>query len=106
MYTRKRCAEMGAVATSVAVLAVVGAAVSWVAGVVYYLRTLQSLSGPKAGQLRWLAVVAWPFVLKRLSGAAAEDATKVNKALVAFFTCIMLAIAAISVATNLSRVSG
>ncbi|HWP27768.1 MAG TPA: hypothetical protein VNL39_15675 [Xanthobacteraceae bacterium] len=96
---------MDAVATSVAVLALVGAAVSWVAGVVYYLRTLQTIAGPEAGRLRWYAVVAWPFVLKRLSGGAAENAMKVNKALVAFFTCIMIAVAAISVATNLSRIS-
>jgi hypothetical protein len=97
---------MSAVATSVAVLAFVGAAVSWIAGAVYYLRTLQSISGPEAGRLRWLAVAAWPFVLKRLSGGAASNAVKVNKALVAFFVCLMVAIAAISVATNLSRLSG
>ncbi|HXF88379.1 MAG TPA: hypothetical protein VNK48_08515 [Xanthobacteraceae bacterium] len=96
---------MGAVATFVAVLALVGAAASWIAGMVYYLRTLQSISGARAGRLRWYAVVAWPFVLKRLSGGAAENAMKVNKALVAFITCIMIAIAAISVATNLSRIS-
>lgn len=96
---------MSAVATSVAVLALVGAAVSWTVGVIYYLRTLQSISGPDAGWLKWYAVVAWPFVLKRLSGGAAENAMKVNKALVAFIACSMIAIAAISVATNLSRIS-
>ena len=35
----------------------------------------------------WLAVVAWPFAVGRLQGAAAEHAAKVNKALVAFIAC-------------------
>jgi hypothetical protein len=96
---------MSALATSVAVFAFVGAAISWVLGVMFYLRTLASISGPEAGRLRWLAVMVWPFVLKRLSGAGAENAAKVNKALVAFITCLMMGIAAISVATNLSRIS-
>ena len=42
---------------------------------------------------------------RRLQGAAAAHAAKVNKALVAFFACLMVAVAAISVATNLARVS-
>ena len=81
------------------------AAVSWVCGAVYYLRTLRSMSGAEANRLRWLALVAWPFVLKRLSGAAADHASKVNKALVAFFACLMVAIAAFSVSTNLARIT-
>jgi hypothetical protein len=53
----------------------------------------------------WLAIVAWPFALGRLKGAAAAHASKVNKALVAFLACLMVAVAATSVATNLARVS-
>jgi hypothetical protein len=96
---------MGTLATVVAVLALSGAAISWICGVVFYLRTLRSISGPEASRLIWLALIAWPFVLKRLSGAAAENAGKVNKALVAFFACLMIAVAAISVSTNLARIS-
>lgn len=96
---------MGTIATYVAALALIGAAVSWVFGVVSYLRTLRSISGSDSGRLRWLAIVAWPFVLKRLSGAAAEHASMVNKALVAFFTCVTIAVAAVSVSTNLMRMS-
>ena len=96
---------MGNIAAAVVVLAIVGAAVSWIFGVVFYLRTLRSISGADAGRLKWLAVVAWPFVLKRLSGAAADHASKVNKALVGFLACLTIAIAAFSVATNLSRFS-
>ena len=96
---------MSTAATIVVILALAGAAMSWVAGVVFYLRTLGSISRPEAGLLKWQAVVAWPFVLKRLQGAAAENASKVNKALVAFFACLMVAVAAFSVAANLSRFS-
>ena len=96
---------MATLATIVAVLAGAGALASWIAGVVFYLRTLRSILGPDVRQLRWQAVVGWLFVLKRLQGAAVEHASKVNKALVAFLACVMIAIAAVSVATNLSRVS-
>ena len=41
----------------------------------------------------------------RIKGAAAARAAQVNKALVAFLACLMVALAATSVATNLARVS-
>jgi hypothetical protein len=96
---------MSTVATIVAVLAVAGAVASWIAGVVFYIRTLRAASdqGPRAQT--WKAVVAWPFFSRQATGAAAEHAAKVNKALVAFFTCLMIAVAATSLATNLSRLS-
>ena len=50
-------------------------------------------------------MVAWPLVRKRLGGAAAEQADKVNKALVAFIACLMVAAAAWSVAANLHRLA-
>jgi hypothetical protein len=96
---------MSTLATAVIILAIAGAVASWIAGATFYLRTLRSLQRPEERRLRWLALVAWPFVGKRLQGAAAEHASKVNKALVAFFACLTVAIAATSVATNLSRLS-
>ena len=48
---------------------------------------------------------AWPFATGRIKGAAAARAAQVNNALVAFLACLMVALAATSVATNLARVS-
>ncbi len=62
---------------------------------------------PPGGSKRtrsWLAVIGWPFAIARLKGTAESDAN-VNKALVAFLACLMVAAAATSVATNLARVS-
>ena len=42
-------------------------------------------------RLAWLAVVAWPFATGRIKGAAAARAAQVNKALVAFLACLMVA---------------
>ena len=94
---------MAQAATIVTLLAIAGAIASWIAGAVFYLRTLRELSAQP--RLKWLSVVAWPFAVGRIRGAAAEQASKVNKAMVAFFTCLMIAIAATSLATNLSRLS-
>ena len=97
---------MALFASIVAYLAFMGAIASWIVGAWFYARTLRAL-GSERGQprLAWLAIVAWPFALGRLKGAAAAHAANVNKALVAFLACLMLAVAATSVATNLARVS-
>ena len=97
---------MALFASIVAFLAFAGALASWIVGAWFYARTLRAL-GSERGQTRlaWLAIVAWPFALGRLKGAAAAHAANVNKALVAFLACLMLAVAATSVATNLARVS-
>ncbi len=101
---------MAQLAFIVAFLALAGALVSWIAGAWFYARTLRGLAAER-GQTRltWLAIVgamiAWPFGLARLKGAAAAHAAQVNKALVAFLACLMVAVAATSVATNLARVS-
>jgi hypothetical protein len=116
---------MALFASIVAFLAFAGALASWIVGAWFYARTLRALAAER-GQTRlsacsgevgtgsptrtcatqeWLAIVAWPFALGRLKGAAAAHAAKVNKALVAFLACLMLAVAATSVATNLARVS-
>jgi hypothetical protein len=101
---------MAQLAFIVLYLALVGALASWAAGAWFYLRTLRALAaegGPM--RLTWRAVVvavlAWPFALARLKGAATGQAAHVNKALVAFLACSTLAVAATSVATNLARVS-
>jgi len=87
-------------------LSVAGAFACWVVGAVYYVRTLRAISDqPQSRDLMLRAIVAWPFAVGRLQGKAAAHATKVNKALVAFIACVIVAISAISVATNLARVS-
>jgi hypothetical protein len=96
---------MSTLATMIVVIAVCGAIVSWAVAVLFSLRTLHGLSGPERRRLRWLAILAWPFAVTRMTGAPAEHASKVNKALVAFFACLMVALAATSVMTNLSRLS-
>jgi hypothetical protein len=105
---------MALFASIVACLAFAGALASWIAGAWFYARTLRALAAER-GQTRlaWLAIAAWPFALGRLKGAPAADAASVNvahaanvnKALVAFIACLMVAVAATSVATNLARVS-
>src|SRR6267378_3304649 len=95
---------MVVLASIVVCLALAGALASWIAGAWFYASTLHALDrGPT--RLGWLAVIAWPFALGRLKGAAAAHAANVNKALVAFLACLMVAAAATSVATNLARVS-
>ncbi len=90
---------MAQIATIVTVLALAGAIASWIAAATFQLRA----SHP--GAARSLAIVLWPFATRRLQDGAAEHASKVNKALVAFFACLTVAVAATSVATNLSRLS-
>ena len=97
---------MNQLAYGLAIVAIAGAAVSWFIGAWYYVQTLRAISSePDQGGLLLRAMVAWPFVLGRLKGAAAQHSSRVNKALVAFFACLMVAVAAISVATNLARIS-
>jgi hypothetical protein len=97
---------MAYVAYIVVGLALIGALASWVVGAVYWIRTLRSIAQtaqPSGLLLR--AIVAWPFAVGRLRGAAASQAAIVNKALVAFIVCLIVSIAALSVATNLARIS-
>ena len=97
---------MAQVAYTVAGLAVAAALASWIAGAVFYVRILRAIARtPEPRGLMLRALVAWPFAVGRLQREAALHAASVNKALVAFFTCLMIAIAATSLATNLSRLS-
>ena len=99
---------MAHVAYIVAGLAVAGAVASWIAGAVFYVRTLAARSRQRpaaegidgARHLR-LAVRASAVCKAR----PPLTPSSVNKALVAFFVCLIVAIAAISVATNLARIS-
>lgn len=92
------------IAYAVVYLAIAGAAVSWMIGAIYFVRTLAAL-GAEDRSVRWLAILAWPFAVGRLKGAAAGHAAVVNKALVAFMACIMTLVAATAVATNLARIA-
>jgi hypothetical protein len=83
-------------------IALAGALASWFAGAFFFVRTLAAAG---AGHSRWLMLVAWPFATGRLKGAAAEHAARVNKALVAFIACLMIAAASWSVAANLHRLA-
>jgi hypothetical protein len=94
---------MVTLATIVAVAALIGAAVSWVFGALSYVQTLRALSGENKRSQMWYAMVAWLFASRQMTGEAAVHAAKANKALVAFFTSLMIAIVAISLATNLAR---
>jgi hypothetical protein len=97
---------MVSLAWTVAVLALAGALTSWIMGAWFFAQTLRLLAADRERPgPAWLAIVGWPFALGRLKGAAAAHAAKINKSLVAFFACLMVAIAATSVATNLARVS-
>jgi hypothetical protein len=90
----------------VAGIALAGAFVSWIFGAVSYVQTLRVISAaPEQRNLMLRAIFAWLFTVRHLRGAAAEHASKVNKAVVAFFVCLIVAVTAISVATNLARVS-
>jgi hypothetical protein len=91
---------MSTIAAAVAVLALIGAIASWISGAVFCLR---SFPPPRKTHQVLLAVLAWPFVPR--TGEGADQSAGRNKALVAFFTCVMIAVAATSLATNLSRLS-
>ena len=96
---------MAQAAYIVVALALASAVASWIVGAVFYVRTLQAMAhAPNQRGLMVRAVFAWPFTVGRLKGAAEAHAAIVNKALVAFIACLIVAAAATSVATNLSRV--
>jgi hypothetical protein len=91
---------MQSVSTILAYLAFAGAIASWIAGAVFFVRTLRAVSGDR--RLMWLAIVAWPFAISRIRGTGTE-AANVNKALVAFMACLLVGVAAFSASANLHR---
>jgi hypothetical protein len=84
-------------AASLAFIAFIGAAASWIAGGALYLMLLRSV--PDSGR-SWITVFIWPFV-PRISGAAGEPAARLNKALVAFVACVLVGLAAFSASASL-----
>ena len=93
---------MGRFGIAVLVLLLAGAAASWTVGAIAFARA-QERRG--AGRAVWLAAVAWPFGMANLRDAAPEQASVVNKAMVAFIVCMTLAAATVSLSTNLNRLS-
>jgi len=92
---------MQSISTSLAYLAFAGAIASWIAGTVFFVRTLRAISGDR--RLMWLAIVAWPFATSQIKGAGAAHAANVNKALVAFLACLLVGFAAFAASVNLHR---
>jgi hypothetical protein len=84
-------------ATFITWVALAGALASFVAGAVLSAR---SSGGSLA---RWLAVLVWPLSITRFTRAAGAQAACLNKALVAFIACLMIAAASWSAAANLHR---
>ena len=80
-------------------IALLGALASFIAGIVFSERT----SRHAHLRMRWLLVAAWPLAIARLKDAAGAEAAILNKTLVAFITCLMIAAAAWSAAANLHR---
>jgi hypothetical protein len=92
---------MASIATIIAIMAAAGAVASWIAGGMFYARALAE-RGERSAAI-WLRAIAWPFALARVRDCA--GASRLNKALVAFLACVMISMAATSVATNLHRMS-
>lgn len=96
---------MTTLATIVTILALAGAFASWVVGAMNFFFTLRVPSGEGNRKRIWYAMVAWPFASRTMNGEAAVYSSRVNKAMVAFFTCLMIAATAFSLSANLSRLS-
>jgi hypothetical protein len=85
------------VATFISWVALAGALASFVAGAALSARSADG------GPARWLAILVWPLALARFTRGAGTQAARLNKALVAFIACLMIAAAAWSAAANLHR---
>jgi hypothetical protein len=95
---------MVSIAFALLYLAIAGAVAAWIAGAVFFVRTLAAL-GQERPSTRWLAIFTWPFAVSRLNREAKGRAAATNKAMVAFLACVLIAGAAISAGSNLQRVS-
>lgn len=92
---------LGTPGTLMLALMLAGAAASWIVGAIHYRRSLRVLRG----DVSWLSAAAWPFATKRIAAAPADARAPVNKALVALIVFLTLGVTAISLATNLNRLS-
>ena len=84
---------MAAISFLVTYVAIAAAIVSWIVALYYFWKAQMQL-GPEQGHLRFMTFVAWPFAVSRLVGAARDSASKVNKAIVAFFLSLFVAMGA------------
>jgi len=81
-------------------IALAGALASFLAGVVFSASTLK----PSDSRLCWLGIAVWPLTRARLKGTN-DQLARLNKALVACLTCLLVAAAAWSAAANLYRIA-
>ncbi|MBS9476330.1 hypothetical protein [Ancylobacter radicis] len=58
----------------------------------------------RAGVLAYAGAVFWPFGARRLADASPENATRLNKMMVAFFLALLVAISSMAVYSNLTFV--
>jgi hypothetical protein len=93
------------VVITVCVLAAAGAVACWIIGARALAQLLNARPAEHQPRLKWPLVAVWPFARGRLQYAAAEHVQAVNKSLIAFITCLMAALSAASLATNLTRFS-
>ncbi|BAF87740.1 hypothetical protein [Azorhizobium] len=97
---------MAVVALIVLFLALASAVASWGVAVTEGLKAkgAAEAAGGSHGSVSMAHLVLWPFAARLLSGPAADPARRVGKAQVAFIAALMIAVAAVSVYTNLSAV--
>lgn len=93
---------MSSVAGFITWIALAGALMSFVAGAVFAARALRAAENVR---FRWLVILGWPFALGRLRRVSGEQAASLNKALVAWMACVLIAAAAWSAASNLHRLA-
>jgi hypothetical protein len=96
---------MQSVVIIVSVLAAIGAIACWVIGARAQAQMLNTLPAEHQPRFKWPLVAVWPFARGRLQYAAADHVQMVNKSLIAFIACVMVALSAASLASNLSRFS-
>lgn len=89
---------MATFATVLALVGIAGAIASWIAGAVFCARILAPTGRRGAAAL-------WPLAFGRVRDQSPERAADMNKALVAFIACALVAAAAGAAATNLHRIS-
>jgi hypothetical protein len=93
---------MQSVVIIVSVLATLGAVACWVVGARAQASMLNTLPAEHRPRFKWPLIAVWPFARGRLQYAAADQVQLVNKSLIA---CVMVALSAASLATNLTRFS-
>lgn len=83
------------------VAGVSAAVVLWVLAARLALGIVRAAGAPS---LHYLPALAWPFGVRQKPGASPEQATMLNKMMVAFFAALLVAIASMAVYSNLTFV--